>query len=360
MQSRNLWNNNNSNGDTIKKATTSASERSGLLVANSQLLQNMAQTGHMGCRHCGSPTHSTSKECPHIPLINDQDAWIQLLQAGHRCDTTRFMEAIDIYSKSRPNETFPVIARRLQDAGSKLQLVALEKPLLSTTILVDLQGIMHRKYTVVTMIFPQPPPPPLSNNHNSNYYYGGASFDYNNNKVTMGVPESAEQNIARLTEAGFAQDLTEMTCCMLCKQPGHWAKDCYAARKKSHHPPPPPLLNLSVPSPQRRKPFDTHRQQRTPNVFSPATSSTTSAAPLSNNSVSSSLLTRDRFNSLPPTETLFNDNNTNYIAVTRPTTPSSTRSTTKQVAFPISSETEDHTTRRLYYSLNEYVLVDGI
>ncbi|KAG2217299.1 hypothetical protein INT45_000380 [Circinella minor] len=362
-QSQTLWNNNNSNGDTTKKATASTSEAGGLLITNSQLLQNMAQTGHIGCRHCGSATHSTSKECPHIPLINDQDAWIRLLQAGHRCDTMQFMEAIDIYSKSQPSETFSMIARRLQDSGSKLQLVALEKPLLSTTILVDLQGIMHRKYTVTIMVFPQPPPT-LLDTHNNNDYYGNAGVDYNNSQVTTGVPESAEQNIARLTEAGFARDLTEVTCCMLCKQSGHWAKDCYASQKKAHYPPPPPLLTLSMPSPQRRRPFNTHRQQSTPDIFSRAamnSSTATATTALSNNNVEAlPSLNRGRFNSLPSTDNLFNSNGMNHIAETQPTTPSSTRNKTKSFAFPISRDTEDHTTRRLYYSLNEYVLVDGI
>ncbi|KAI8144846.1 hypothetical protein BJV82DRAFT_606479 [Fennellomyces sp. T-0311] len=204
------WNRNTTNNDGMA-----------LLVANSQLLQNMVQTGHMGCRHCGSGAHSIARNCPYLPTLSIQDAWLQLLQAANRRDTELFMDAIDIYSKSQPNETLPSIARRLQDAQSTLQLVALDKTVPSTTVLVDLQGRMRRKYAVMAMALP------------SDFFVTDRGHAYDR---TLGMPGSAEQNMSRLAEAGFARDLTEMAHCMLCKQSGHWAKDC-TARKPQHQPP---------------------------------------------------------------------------------------------------------------------------
>ncbi|KAI9498306.1 hypothetical protein BDB00DRAFT_799777 [Zychaea mexicana] len=416
---RNLWNNSNasmisisnhknasitgnvSNGDGAKTDTagsggSSSSVGMGLLVANTQLLQNMVQMGHLGCRHCGAGTHSTPRDCPYVPIMSYQDAWLQLLQAGHRCDTALFMEAIDVYSKARPNETLPSIARRLHDAGSALQLVALDNNLLpSTTILVDLQGMMRRKYTAVAMVAPFSPVTPSNynfsaapvgskdeywNHHQQQHrYYGSGGFQCKNNKP--GMPESAEQNMARLAEAGFARDLTEIACCTLCKQSGHWAKDCAARTTKptttttttTYHPPPPSqdLLSSSFHhhhhhhhQQQQQRPFS-RRHQSAGNIFN---SVMNTLGPASKDTPP---IRERRFNSFVSDNTSIFDTMTTTSAVPPPlsknTATASTndgaaavRSTTTRKQFDFVNGNAPDSGRRLYYNLTEYVLVDGI
>lgn len=183
-----------------------------VLIANSQLLQNMMQNGNIGCRYCGAGTHWVARDCPFIPLLHPQDAWIQLIHASRQRQKTAaaaaaaFMDALAVYSKSQPSDTLQSIARKLAASSSStavggLQLVAIDQEIPNTTILVDLQGRHRRRYTAVAL--------------NADQMY-----------CCPGVPLTAEQNYERLADAGLPRDLTEVALCRVCSQRGHWAKDC--------------------------------------------------------------------------------------------------------------------------------------
>lgn len=208
------------------------------IVANMQLVQNMVQTGGMGCRHCGSGSHAVARECPYISVISSSSAWAQLFDAGRRGDQHAFLEALDVYSKACPTETLQTIGRKLFDARCPLQLIALNTPPSRTTILVDLQGNARRTYTAT----------PIS------------ISVYNNKDATTnqsGLPRTPEENIARLADAGLARDLTEVPRCSLCKQHGHWIKDCsFWGQRSSLFQTRSSLLHRSHPQKQHRLSVD--------------------------------------------------------------------------------------------------------
>lgn len=203
-----------SSSDSSSSSSSSNSSHSptdstmAFLVANMQLVQNMVQTGGMGCRHCGSGSHVVARECPYISVISSSSAWAQLYDAGRRGDPHAFLEALDVYSKACPTETLQTIGRKLFDARCPLQLVALNTPPSRTTILVDLQGNARRTFTATPVSIA--------------VYNPDATCRVN----LTGVPCTPEENIARLADAGLARDLTEVARCSLCKQQGHWIKDC--------------------------------------------------------------------------------------------------------------------------------------
>ncbi|KAI7886559.1 hypothetical protein K492DRAFT_203096 [Lichtheimia hyalospora FSU 10163] len=199
-----------SSGSSSSHSPTDSSTSDGMafLVANMQLVQNMVQTGGIGCRYCGSGSHAVARECPYISIVSSSSAWAQLFDAARRGDQHAFLEALDVYSKACPTETLQTIGRKLFDARCPLQLIALNTPPSRTTILVDLQGNARRTYTAT----------PVS----MAVYNPDATC-----RVNMpGFPLTLEENLARLADAGLARDLTEVARCSLCKQQGHWIKDC--------------------------------------------------------------------------------------------------------------------------------------
>lgn len=231
-----------SSGSSSSQSPTDPNTNDGMafIVANMQLVQNMVQTGGMGCRHCGSGSHAVARECPYISVISSSSAWAQLFDAGRRGDQHAFLEALDVYSKACPTETLQTIGRKLFDARCPLQLIALNTPPSRTTILVDLQGNARRTYTAT----------PVS----ITVYNKDATCRVNQS----GLPRTPEENIARLADAGLARDLTEVARCSLCKQQGHWIKDCsfWGQRPSSLFQTRSSLLHRSHPQKQHRLSVD--------------------------------------------------------------------------------------------------------
>lgn len=277
------------------------------VMASTQLLQNIVQNGSIGCRHCGSGTHSIARDCPFIASATPRDAWIQLIHAANSENIPFFFEALDTYSKCCPSETLQSIARNLLDVGCNLHLVAMDIPLTSTTMLVDLQGTSQRRYTVYAATCQVH----CSGAAADAWQRAAACYPYGRKP---GLPRSFEQNLQWLADAGFPRDLTDMGQCKACKQNGHWAKDCTALAQ-----PQPPISSSS--------------------------SSCLWQYPWLGGGGSASSRQLDGFsldysrNKFPP------------AGVANPTIAkrrSLTQSNSKEAVH------------RLYYSLNDYVLVDGI
>ncbi|KAF7728204.1 hypothetical protein EC973_006598 [Apophysomyces ossiformis] len=180
-------------------------------LPSDQQYQHMTLGNLYQCRHCGALDHIIFRDCPFMPLLDAQQAWSAVLAACHRHDTNLFMESIGIYSKSQPNETLQTIAKKLREYGSGIQLLAVETPLPKSAAIVDLQGRSFCCYVAFPTIVEKD--------------------DTGNSSLCLfshqpGYPLNWEQNMLRLSDAGFINDSTRTPTCHRCKQHGHWLIDC--------------------------------------------------------------------------------------------------------------------------------------
>lgn len=289
------------------------------VMANTQLLQNIVQNGSIGCRHCGSGAHSIARDCPFIPTVTPREAWLQLVRAANSDNIPLFFDALNAYSKCCPTETLQSVAWNLLEIGCSLHLVAMDIALTSTTMLVDLQGKSQRRYTVYAATSPI--------QFNGAWQCAIPCYPYGRKP---GLPHSFEQNLQRLADAGFPRDLTDVGQCKACRQKGHWAKDCPSFSQQQHSLPPPPAT-AAVSSTSTSPCIWQHH----PSIWL-------------NNAVPGERMISGTLNgsSMDYTNgTNFSSDQSNPIITKR---RSITQSNSKEAAH------------RLYYSLSDYVLVDGI
>ncbi|KAK4626220.1 DNA-binding protein HEXBP [Fulvia fulva] len=132
-----------------------------------------------------------------------EEAWAALEAADKEKEIEDIKKAIYSYAKAFPELTFEELENTFRDAGMNTYLIAKEQPVSDMHTIVNLQGKQELRYVV--------------------------SFQWSDKprraKFAEGWPESKEDNLTRLAEAGFVMDGLKMKCTN-CNELGHWSKSC--------------------------------------------------------------------------------------------------------------------------------------
>ncbi|KAF3807622.1 hypothetical protein GCG54_00012020 [Colletotrichum gloeosporioides] len=185
----------------------------------------------MACRSCGEEGH-IRKDCPNKPpdlcrncheeghlvvncenprkidlsKIEDVDAdvaWNQIIEAADERDGVEAKEAIQKYLKHFPDMTYVILEEAFRGQEMGIYLIATERALAPTHTNMDLQGNLGKKFTVQYRFSSQP----------------------DRAREKAGWPASAEENMARLADAGEPVSRL-MQKCNNCDELGHTAKAC--------------------------------------------------------------------------------------------------------------------------------------
>ncbi|PCG91900.1 Zinc finger, CCHC-type [Penicillium occitanis (nom. inval.)] len=168
------------------------------------------------CKNCREEGHKTSdcKENRKFDLndVRDEtpeDAWAELKKADKERNLEDFRDAFKVYTKAAPEKTFVDIEKQLRAEGANVYLIALEKQKegFENYTFIDLQGKLDRTYVVKFFFGPEP----------------------RRNHLIERWPASPEENLERLTDAGFEYDRM-IPKCANCGEMGHIAKSCKQER----------------------------------------------------------------------------------------------------------------------------------
>ncbi|KAJ5345040.1 hypothetical protein N7452_003044 [Penicillium brevicompactum] len=166
------------------------------------------------CKNCLGEGHKTI-ECTenrkfdlnHVADMLPVEAWAAMKKASDERDLDDFREALKIYSKSSPEETFADIEKKMREEAFKIHIIALEKEVDDVMSLIDLQGKLDREYVVGL------------------YFSGKAS----RGKLRERWPSDPDENLERLANAGFPFD-RKIPKCLNCGELGHIRKSCKEER----------------------------------------------------------------------------------------------------------------------------------
>lgn len=143
--------------------------------------------------------------------MSSEEAWDLIKRAVKERDIDDVKEAVQIYVKSAPETTYRELESAFRAQDIPLWLIAIEKECLSVTLTnMDLQGHLHKKYTVTYRFQWNPPRPrerPL-------------------------WPKDVDENLERLKDAGEVVD-GGLPKCSNCKEVGHISKSCTQEKMES-------------------------------------------------------------------------------------------------------------------------------
>lgn len=132
-----------------------------------------------------------------------EQAWELLEKADKERDVDEIKMYILSYAKAYPAITLPELEAVFRDNKMNTYLIATEKAISKTHSIVNLQGKAEQKYVVSVQFSAKP----------------------RRAKMAEAWPESPEQNLERLAEAGFPLD-GKVVVCDSCKEVGHVRKSC--------------------------------------------------------------------------------------------------------------------------------------
>ncbi|PNS19154.1 DNA-binding protein HEXBP [Sphaceloma murrayae] len=166
------------------------------------------------CRACRQEGH-VAADCTNpfavydarIPMLDADEAWSLLVAADKSKEPVAFRYALDCYTRRAPDLTFVEMEKELRAAGLFFHLVAKEQPIADTKTIVNLQGQKDCTYVISFQAGYKPTRP----------------------KFASGWPASAEDNLARLEQAGYVMD-RGIPKCSNCDEMGHIAKTCSSER----------------------------------------------------------------------------------------------------------------------------------
>lgn len=141
-----------------------------------------------------------------LSKIEDVDAdvaWNQIIEAADERDGVEAKEAIQKYLKHFPEMTYVILEEAFRGQEMGIYLIATERALAPTHTNMDLQGNLGKKFTVQYRFSSQP----------------------DRAREKAGWPASAEENMARLADAGEPVSRL-MQKCNNCDELGHTAKAC--------------------------------------------------------------------------------------------------------------------------------------
>ncbi|KAI9712218.1 MAG: hypothetical protein M1812_006953 [Candelaria pacifica] len=189
------------------------------------------------CKNCKQEGHKTL-ECKNnraldlsgIPDKTPEEAFGMLKAADEDRDLDDFREALKIYSKAVPHTTYQQLEKTFRENSFNVHLIAIEKEIPATHVIVDLQGKLDCQYQVSYHRSAKPRIP-------------GSAAKW---------PTTPEENMERLGDAGMVVDRQVIKCelghsakfcpedkatiervevkCVNCEEVGHRARDCTKER----------------------------------------------------------------------------------------------------------------------------------
>ncbi|ETI25215.1 hypothetical protein G647_04588 [Cladophialophora carrionii CBS 160.54] len=185
--------------------------------------RNCNQEGHMAsdcptrvvtCKNCQQEGH-VAIDCKNAKVLDnsrvaeksEDEAWALLQQASEERDIGDFKEAVQILSKACPDYTYPQLEKEFRAREFSIYLIAMEKDHaaagMETWTNVNLQGDIGKKYAVSYFLSDKPERLALVDKW----------------------PASAEENLARLADAGIPLN-RGVEKCSNCNKLGHTARRC--------------------------------------------------------------------------------------------------------------------------------------
>ncbi|KAI9849864.1 MAG: hypothetical protein M1837_000078 [Sclerophora amabilis] len=170
------------------------------------------------CHNCKQEGHKTL-ECKNnraldlsrVADMSPDAAWNLLHAADQERDLDSFREALFVYSKAVPDSTFPQLEKGFRTHEFQTHLIAIigkqEKQIPKTQTIVNLQGKLDCVYQVQFHFSARP----------------------KRKNMSAGWPETPEDNLVRLENAGFVED-RKVSQCAVCGELGHTAKYCKEER----------------------------------------------------------------------------------------------------------------------------------
>lgn len=116
-------------------------------------------------------------------------------------------EAIQEYLKTMPELTYVELEQAFRNQDIGVYIIAVEKDLIGALTRMDLQGNLDKKYTITYRFDSKPA----------------------RNRERAGFPESAEDNMERLRDAGEPVNSGKLKCTN-CEEYGHISKSCPSDR----------------------------------------------------------------------------------------------------------------------------------
>lgn len=138
-----------------------------------------------------------------IEVVQAEAAWEEITAAVGQKDMDDVKEAFLKYVKACPIATYSDLEDGFRTMGIPLYIIAMERELAPTYTNMDLQGNLDKTYTVSLRFSPEARRP----------------------KEALGWPESPEENMERLKDAGQPVD-RGIPKCNNCEELGHVSKSC--------------------------------------------------------------------------------------------------------------------------------------
>ncbi|KAH9875643.1 hypothetical protein IAQ61_003107 [Plenodomus lingam] len=175
------------------------------------------------CKLCDQPGHR-ALECKSrrivnwtgIPELDDVSAWAALIDAANAMDLDTFRTCLRAYARATMDKfSLPDVEKALREDNKGIYLIAKPQELAANLTIVDLVGNPDRDYVLSFQKFAKP----------------------RRVKMAEGWPASPEENMVRLSSAGFVED-RGVPLCGNCGELGHVRKHCKQEQpeRQSHQP----------------------------------------------------------------------------------------------------------------------------
>jgi hypothetical protein len=159
----------------------------------------LINTGH-NAAECENARANLYAEVPDVPA---EQAWTAMTAASVERDLDDFKEELLKYIKATPDATYVQLESAFRTHNFTVYLIGIEKELAPTYTNMDLQGNLGKKYSVSFRF----------------------SDKHQRPKEKEFWPASAEENLARLADAGEPVDCGKPKCSN-CNELGHVKKNC--------------------------------------------------------------------------------------------------------------------------------------